>query len=310
MSVQNSLAPKTQPKFSVAVQGEGYKKLINNTLGDAKLAQRFTSSVLSAVAVNPALQECDASTILSAAFLGESLKLSPSPQLGQYYMVPFKDKKNNRSVATFVLGWKGYVQLAIRSGYYKKINVLPIKQGELISWNPMTEDIEVNLIKDDSEREKTPDMGYYAMFEYSNGFRKAIYWSLEKMQIHADTYSPAFHIDLYNKFVAGEVPKSDLWKCSSFWYKSFGDMACKTMLRQLISKWGIMSIELQQAYEADDTFATKTDYSDKQYLEDTIEANGAEEPEPEAASEEPIADSEIPFADDDEDRFAGTPFAD
>lgn len=247
----NSLAAKSKPKFSVAIQSDAYKNLINNTLNDPKRASRFIANITSAVSVNPTLQECDAATILSAGLLGEALNLSPSPQLGQFYMVPYEDKKRGCKVAQFQLGYKGYIQLAIRSGQYRKINVLPIKEGELVSFDPMTEEIEVNLIEDDEVREKTPTAGYYAMFEYTNGFRKAIYWSYKKMLNHADQYSKAFSKKAYQDLKDNKIPQSDLWKYSSFWYKNFDDMACKTMLRQLISKWGIMSIEMQKALEYD-----------------------------------------------------------
>lgn len=90
--------------FSVMIQSDGYKNLINNTLGDPKRAAAFVTAITSAVATNPALQECDPSTILSAGLLGETLQLSPSPQLGQYYLVPFQDRKNGRTVAQFQLG--------------------------------------------------------------------------------------------------------------------------------------------------------------------------------------------------------------
>ena len=223
------------PKFSVVVQSEGYKNLINNTLGDPKRAAGFITAITSAVSTNPALQECDPATILSAGLLGETLQLSPSPQLGQYYLVPFNDSKLGRKVAQFQLGYKGYIQLAIRSGQYKKLNAMAIKEGELIKFDPLNEEIEVQLIEDDAEREAAPTIGYYAMFEYLNGFRKVIYWSKEKMEAHALQYSQGYQAK----------------KGYTFWEKSFDGMAIKTMLRQLISKWGIMSIDFQKAYEAD-----------------------------------------------------------
>ncbi len=251
MAVNNSLIQKTQKaKFSVAIQSDGYKKLINSTLGNPQKAERFIAAITSAVSVNPMLQECDAGSILSSAFLGESLNLTPSPQLGQYYLVPFNDKQKGK-VANFILGWKGYYQLAIRSGQYKKINVLAIKEGELIRFDPLEEEIQVKLIEDDAEREKAPTIGYYAMFEYLNGFRKAIYWSKAKMEQHADKFSKAFNLQKYRELQEGKIPPADLWKYSSFWYKDFDEMANKTMLRQLISKWGVMSIDLQKAYEKD-----------------------------------------------------------
>ena len=128
----NSLV-KTKKKFSVAIQEDKYKALINNTLGNPKKAERFIAAISSAVAINPALQECDANSIITAALLGETLNLSPSPQLGQYYLVPY-DTKNGK-IAQFQLGYKGYIQLAIRSGYYERLNVVEIKEGELMSYN-------------------------------------------------------------------------------------------------------------------------------------------------------------------------------
>ena len=236
---------QSTPKFSVAIQTDGYKNLINNTLGDPKRAAGFITAITSAVSTNPALQECDPGTILSAGLLGETLQLSPSPQLGQYYLVPFKmkekyDRDGNiiapaRTVAQFQLGYKGYIQLAIRSGQYKKLNALAIKEGELIKYDPLNEEIEVNLIEDDAEREQAKTIGYYAMFEYLNGFRKVIYWSREKMEAHALQYSQGYRAK----------------KGYTFWEKDFDSMAIKTMLRHLISKWGIMSIDFQKAYEAD-----------------------------------------------------------
>lgn len=236
MAVQNNLVKQgAKPKFTAVINSEGYKKMINNTLGNPTRAARFVTAITSAVSTNPALAECEASTIVSAGLLGEGLNLSPSPQLGQYYLVPFKDRRNNRTVAQFQLGYRGMLQLAIRSGQYKKLNVLPIKDGELISFNPLEEEIQVQLIEDEAERENAPTVGYYAMFEYTNGFKKAMYWSRQKMESHAEKYSQGYRAH----------------KGYTFWEKDFDAMACKTMLRQLISKWGIMSIEMQKAIESD-----------------------------------------------------------
>ena len=91
-------------------------------------------------------------------------------------------------------GDKGYIQLALRSGQYKKLNVLSIKEGELLSWDPLNEEIEVKLIEDDTVREKAATIGYYAMFEYTNGFRKCLYWSREKMEAHALRYSKGYSV--------------------------------------------------------------------------------------------------------------------
>lgn len=255
--------------FDVFMSNDAVKKKINSIIGGSK-GQQFVTSIVSAVQNNPTLKECTNTSIFSAALVGASLNLSPSPQLGQFYMVPFNNTKKKCKEAQFQLGYKGYIQLAIRSGYYKKINVLSIKEGELIKYDPLNEEIEVNLIDDEIAREDAKTVGYYAMFEYSNGFRKTLYWSKSKMLKHADKYSNAFSISGMEKLESGKVPQEDLWKYSSFWYKDFDGMAYKTMLRQLISKWGIMSIEMQTAFEND--MAVINEDGSKEYV-DNIEEN-------------------------------------
>ncbi len=265
MSNANLTQAQQKPKFSVAITTRGYQNLINNTLGDPDRAKRFIASITSAVAVNPALQDCEAGTILAGALLGESLNLSPSPQLGQYYLVPFKSKaKINRNgeviqpestKAQFVLGYKGYIQLALRSGAYADLDVLEIHEGEYKGKSPLTGKPQFSFVEDDDEREKLPVIGYMAYFEYLNGFRKVIYWSKPKMMNHADTYSPAYSAAAHQKILNGEISDKDMWKYSSFWYKDFDGMAKKTLLRQLISKWGIMSTEMQKAYTSDGTMS-------------------------------------------------------
>lgn len=221
----------------------------------AKNATRFISSVVSAVQTNPALAECTNKSILSAALLGEALNLSPSPQLGQFYMVPYKKKDKQGNVisvdAQFQMGAKGYKQLAMRTGQYLDIDVIYVRQGEYLGRDKFTGKQKFEFIEDDSVREELPIVGYLAYFELLNGFRKQIYWTKEKMEKHADTYSQAFSLDSYKKLLDGKIPQKEMWKYSSYWYKSFDDMAEKTMIRQLISKWGIMSIELETAYRND-----------------------------------------------------------
>lgn len=275
MAVNNSLARQDQSmKLSVYLQNDAVKKQINQVVG-GKNGTRFISSIVSAVQSTPALQECTSPSIVNAALLGEALNLSPSPQLGQFYMVPFDNKKKGCKEAQFQLGYKGYIQLAIRSGYYKKLNVLAIKEGELVRYDPLDEEVEVNLIDDDILREEAPTMGYFAMFEYENGFRKTLYWSKKKMLAHAEKYSFAFYknggarsLELLEQ---GKIPEKDMWKYSSFWFKDFDGMALKTMLRQLISKWGIMSIDLQNAIDKDMAVIHedgKTEYVDAVKAED------------------------------------------
>ena len=252
MANNNAMVAK-KPTFSMEIRSNMYQYLIKQTLGDPKRVERYTAAIMSAVATNPQLQTCEAKTILSGSLLAESLNLAHSPQLGHYYLVPFNNRKQGTTEAQFILGYKGYIQLAARSGNYKHINVMEIKEGELVSYNPFDEEIILNPIQDVDEREKTPTIGYYAMFEYTNGFKKVLYWSKAQMLAHADKYSKAFNKASYEKLLNGEIPDKDLWKYSSFWYKDFDSMAKKTMLRQLISKWGVMSVDMTQAIETDNS---------------------------------------------------------
>lgn len=249
MAVNNSLIKKNQRLGITAyLTQDAVKDQINKVVG-GKDGQRFISAIVSAVNANPALSECTNQSILSGALLGESLKLSPSPQLGHYYLVPYNDREKGK-VAQFQLGYKGYIQLAIRSGQYKKLNVLAIKAGELEYFDPLNEEIKINLMIDKcDEREEAETIGYYAMFELTNGFRKAIYWSKKQMENHAFKYSPGYKAK----------------KGYTFWEKNFDGMAYKTMLRQLISKWGIMSIDMQSAFENDMTFTDES--GKKSYVE-------------------------------------------
>lgn len=236
MPINNQLAKQAkEPTFSMTINSDSYKRMINNTLGDPKKAARFVTAITSAVSTNPALKNCEASTIVSAGLLGETLNLSPSPQLGQYYLVPFNDRKNNRVTAQFQLGYRGMLQLAQRSGEYKRINAMAVKECELIHYDPFNDEIELKYTDDEEQRENLPTIGYFAMFEYHNGFKKVLYWSKAKMEAHAEKYSMGYKAH----------------KGYTFWEKDFDAMAVKTMLRQLISKWGVMSLEMQKAYEAD-----------------------------------------------------------
>ena len=250
---QKSLKP-VQAKFSVFMSQENIKALVQQSVG--KNAQSFTTAVISAVSNNPELEKCTQKTVLAACLLGESLKLSPSPQLGQYYLVPFNKKDRNgeiiETLAVFVLGAKGYKQLAMRTGQYLDIDVLEIKEGEYKGRDKLTGKQRFEFIEDDDEREALPTVGYMAYFELLNGFRKVVYWTKKKMLKHADTYSPAFRADKYEDYVNGKIPKNEMYKYSSYWYKNFTEMASKTLIRHLLSQWGIMSIEMQNAIIADD----------------------------------------------------------
>lgn len=237
--------------FSKIISSGASKRAILNALSDEKRCARFISTVTSAVAANEELQKCEAGSIITSALIGESLGLSPSVQVGQYYLIPYWNGKAERYEAKISLSYKGLLQLALRSGQYKKFNVLGLKAGELKSWNPLTEEIKVDLIQDIEQREREETTGYVALFECANGFSKTIYWSKERMEAHALKYSK------------GYAKKTG----STFWERDFDSMAYKTMVRQILNKWGIMSVDMQTAFEND------TDMDDDNYSDAIVTKN-------------------------------------
>jgi recombination protein RecT len=216
---------KHELSFAVTINQPNYQKLIASTIQNPAKCDRFKAAIISAVTVNPKLQECEVGSVLAGAFLGESLGLSPSPQLGHYYLVPYSKK------AAFQIGYKGLIQLAVKSGMYKKIVVTEIKRGELVKYNPITNEMLFAPIEDFAEREAALTIGYYAKIELISGFTQEAYWSKEKAEAHGRRYSKGY---------------------SDFWGKHFDAMAKKTVLRELLGKWGVQSSEMVSYIESED----------------------------------------------------------
>lgn len=237
--------------FSQVMSSNGYQKMIMSTLQDENRARNFTSSIITAVVNNPALQECDEKSVVAAALEGEARNLSLG--LGQFYIVPYDTKEGKKG--QYQIGYKGYLQLALRSGTYKSIVVTEVKKGELVSFNPFTEEFNFSYIDNFAEREAAETVGYYAMLETVEGFSKPLYWTKAKMEAHARKYSKAYVADI-NKGTS-----------YTFWSNNFDDMAKKTMLRQLLSKWGLMTTEIRQAVENDEKISDGNTFS---YPEENI----------------------------------------
>lgn len=274
MAVSSQLTKGTQKKnvpttFSSFMTSPVVTAKVNKLVGGEK-GERFISSIVSAVSTNPALAKCDFNSILSGALQGESIGLIPSPQFGQYYLVPYGNK------AQFQIGYHGYIQLAHNTGMYKKLNVAEVKLGELVKYDPFNEEIEFEAITDPLQRENAETVGYYAMFELNYGLTKKMYWSKERMLNHAKKFSKAFNSP------------------SSYWQKDFDAMAKKTMLRQLISKWGYMSTEMQMAFESD--MAVINEDGSKNYVDNPSVAD-AFTPQEDAIEvpQEQIQEEEEPF---------------
>lgn len=244
----NKPAPQTA-SFSTFMSTVG-TKLVANTLQDKERQNQFIANIVSAVSNNKQLAECDQVSVLSAALQAEAMKFPINNSLGYVYLVPFNDKKSGMKKAQFQIGYKGYIQLAIRSGQYKDINVVEVKEGEVGEFNPL-DGQQFNWIQNYELRKSKKTVGYVGQFELTTGFKKQFYMSYDEMLDHADEYSQAFNKSDYARLQRGEIPEKEMWKYSSFWYKNFDEMAKKTILRQLLSKWGIMSVEMQDAYVKD-----------------------------------------------------------
>ena len=250
------------PPLSVALASNGMQRMIGASFnGDKRAMTKFTSNLMSVYTANPLLKDCTPVSIVSAGLQCAALNLSTSPSLGEAWIIPYGDK------ATFQIGKNGLVQLAIRSGQYLDIDTIEIREGEYKGRDKNTGKPKFEFIEDEDQREKTPVIGYLAYFELLNGFKKSVYFSKEKMLGWAARYSQAFDAELFQKYQVyletGEgMTNGELRKCSSPWYNRFDSMGEKTVLKQLLPKWGIKSTELETALENDEKVAGPDGFSD------------------------------------------------
>ena len=216
---------KQAPTFSNFLSSPAIKNKIAEMVG-GESSQGFITSLIASVSSNQNLMKCSHSSLLSSALVGASLNLPCSQALGYYYLVPYKD------TATFILGYKGLIQLALRSGQFKKINALPIKKGELKKIDLFTEEFTFEMIEDIDEREKLETVGYLAMFELLNGFRKVVFITHAQAEAHAKKYSKSFN--------------SPIWKAEA------DKMYLKIALAKLLKGWAPLTAELGRALEQEE----------------------------------------------------------
>lgn len=232
------------------LEKDGIRKRFEEMLG--KKAAGFISSMITVANNNALLKKADPMTIISAGAIAATLDLPIDPNLGFAYIVPYREGDIYK--AQFQLGYRGYVQLALRTGLYKRINVTEVYEGELKKYNRLTGDIEFN------EEPAASDVvvGYYAYFRMNNGFEQHLYFTRDQVLKHAKKYSKSFN------------------RPSSAWSTNFDEMACKTVLRRLLSKWGLLSIEMQTALSADQAVVKMNDEGEMEYQHDdnTIEVEG------------------------------------
>lgn len=256
----------TEKSFTIEnwVESENIKQKFREVLD--KGAGAFVTSILSLVKSTPQLAAAEPKTIISAAMTAATLKLPIDPNLGFAYIIPYGKE------AQFQMGYKGYIQLAMRTGQYKTINASVVYEGQVEGVDFITGEI----IRGTKKSDKV--VGYVAYFELINGFSKMVYMTKEEMLRHAQTFSKSFS------------------RSSSVWKTNFDAMGLKTVIRRLISKYGIMSIEMQGAGLATALSADKEyDHLAEQNvtpLEEAAEAQtiDAEEAAPEETSAPPEAD--------------------
>lgn len=199
------------------MSADSVKKRFEETLG--KKAPQFMASVINLVNSDTNLQKCDQMSVVSSAMVAAALDLPIDKNLGYSWVVPYGTK------ATFQIGYKGYIQLALRTGQYRNINVIEVYEGELVKWNRLTEEIELDF----DQRKSDKVIGYTGYFELINGFRKTVYWSKEEIERHKKKFS----------------------KTGFAWKDNYDAMAMKTVVRNMLNKWGILSIDMQKAYTED-----------------------------------------------------------
>ena len=218
-----------QTSMSIYLSNEKTKKYLQSILGER--ANQFITSLTSLASSSNYLKNCDRNSLLACALKAASMDLPFDPNLGFAWAVPYKN------TATFQIGCKGYIQLALRTGRYKALNSRDVREGEFVGRDFVGDPI-IEWIPDDV-RPKKPVIGYMAGMELTNGFRKIIFWSIQEIEDHALKYSQSFR-----KYK--QTGKSS----ETLWASQFDKMARKTLMKSLISKFGIMSTDMQDAIKS------------------------------------------------------------
>jgi len=254
-----------QLSIAAYVRQDAVSKRLNDLLG--KRSSQFVTSLVAAANANKMLNNCKPESVVSAALIAASMDLPINQNLGFAYLIPYKNKDGE--VCQFQMGYKGFIQLAQRSGFYKTINASEVKEGEIVGFNRLSGEIEFNWIENEAEREKAKAVGYVAYFRLLNGFEKSLYMTVDELNAHAKKYSKNFA--KYN---------------SGLWADDFDSMAKKTVLKLLISKFGPLNTQLQKAIAEDQT------------VDGEYEDNPTRKPELSEAQEAEIAEDADKLADE------------
>jgi recombination protein RecT len=242
---ENQVAVKKNTVTSILSQ-DAIKTRFNEILG--KNANAFMSSIISATKSNSGLNDCEPNSVISSAVVAATLNLPIQSNLGFAHIVPYNQKDqsgNTIKVAQFQMGYKGYIQLALRTGQYININASEVYDGELVNYNRITGEIEVDTKKKKSDKV----IGYVAYFKLVNGFEKMLYLTKDQVQTHGSKYSKSYT----NKY--------------GRWQQDFDSMALKTVIKLLLSKYGILSVEMQTAITVDQSIIKNADTMEVEYVD-------------------------------------------
>lgn len=218
-------------RFNAMLENTRTQEYLSSVLGEKK--QTFVGNMVALVANSKMLMDCDPSTVMFSCLKSAALDLSLDPVLGLSYVIPFRDNKNNTTVATWQLGSKGYVQLALRSAQFRKLNVRDVRDGEIVDEDFVSGEMRFKRLQKD--RESAPIVGYVAYMQLVNGFEKQLYMSVEELESHAKRFSQTYR--------RGYGPWADQYMKSQ--------MMEKTVLKRLLSKYAPLSVEMRDAIRSD-----------------------------------------------------------
>lgn len=224
--MENNTQLTTKKDLKSLLSSNSIKTKLEQIVG--KNINSFTTSIIQVANSNNMLKNAEPASIINSAIISATLNLPLNNNLGFAYIVPFKNNKTNTTEAQFQIGYKGFIQLALRSGQFKNISVTPIYEGEIISKDRLR-----GFEFDFENKTSEVVIGYAAMFSLINGFEKTLYMSKENIEKHAKKFSQTYK------------------KGFGLWKDDFDSMACKTVLKLLLSKYAPMNVEMQKAQIAD-----------------------------------------------------------
>ena len=233
-------------KFNRAITNNKTQEYLESVLGERKAS--FVNNLTALVANNASLQVCEPYTVMFAAMKATALDLPLDNSLGFAYVIPYKDNKKGITVAQFQIGYKGFVQLSLRTNQFALIpHATDVRKGEFVGCNRLTGEYEFKFVEDDEERQKLEVIGYVSYFKLLNGASSTLYMTKAEMEAHAMRYSQTYRSN--NEYI----------RRSSKWTTDFDKMALKTVLKLNLSKNAPLSVELADAIQADQSVLKSID---------------------------------------------------